>query len=250
VQASIADIVDRFPALRIAVVVASDLSIPVERPPLLDAEIGAAEAEAAARFAGVAMPDIPGVQVWRDAYKAFGIRKTSYRSSVERLIRKVVRDGHLARINPFVDAYNAVSLRHVLPAGADDLDRVEGDLAFRVAREGDSFHALGQEPAEDDPPKPGEIVYADQAKVLCRRWNWYQDARSPVTLDTRRAVVTVQSLGPGDLGAAVGELERLLGGHCGARLAHVLLDRTAPTACLPIQASSLRPLASAPPASA
>lgn len=232
-QASITQIVDRFPGLRIAVVATEGLTIPAERPAALDAEISAIEAEAAARFADVAMPDIPGVQVWREAYKAFGIKKTSYRCSVERLIRKVVRDGALARINPFVDAYNAVSLKHVFPLGADDLDCVAGDICFRESRPGDSFLALGEENPQDDPPKPGEIVYADEAKVLCRRWNWYQDARSPVAAGTTRAVVTVQSLGPGDLQAAVVDLERMLAEHCGARLAHVVLDRERPALELP-----------------
>jgi DNA/RNA-binding domain of Phe-tRNA-synthetase-like protein len=228
-RASIADIVDRFPALRIAVVTATGLDIPAERPVALEAEIGAIEAGAAARFAEVAMPDIPGVQVWREAYKAFGIRKTSYRCSVERLIRKAVRDGALARINPFVDAYNAVSLKHVFPLGADDLDHVSGDICFREARDGDSFLALGEENAANDPPKPGEIVYADAEKVLCRRWNWHQDARSPVTPATRRAVVTVQNLGPGDLDAAVADLERLLATHCSARITTVVLSPETPT---------------------
>jgi len=210
-------------------VTATGLAIPAERPAGLEAEIGAIEAEARDRFAEAAMPDIPGVQAWREAYKAFGIKKTSYRCSVERLIRKVVRDGALARINPFVDAYNAVSLKHVFPLGADDLDRVTGDIAFRAAREGDTFVALGEDNAENDPPKPGEIVYADAEKVLCRRWNWYQDARSPVTAATTRAVVTVQSLGTADLDAAVADLERLLVDHCGARIARVSLSREAPT---------------------
>jgi len=228
-KASIADIIDRFPVLRLAVVTADDMDIPAERPAALDAEIGAIEAQAAARFADVAMPDIPGVQVWREAYKAFGIKKTGYRCSIERLIRKVVRDGALARINPFVDAYNAVSLKHVFPLGADDLDHVVGDVCFRESREGDSFLALGQEPPQDDPPKPGEIVYADAAKVLCRRWNWYQDARSPVAVGTTRALLTVQSLGPGELEAALSDLERMLAEHCGARLRHVVLDAGQPT---------------------
>ena len=29
--------------------------------------------------------------------------------------------------------------------------------------------------------RPGEVVYADAAHVLCRRWNWRQDARSLIT---------------------------------------------------------------------
>ena len=233
-HADISAIADRFPKLRIAFVVASGLAIPGVAPPALADHIAAVERDALFRFNDLAMPDIPGVAVWRQAYKDFGIKKTSYRCSVERLVRKIVRDGTLARINPFVDAYNAVSLAHVFPLGADDLDCVEGDLAFRPASDGDTFVALGDEAAANDPPKPGEIVYADAHKVLCRRWNWYQDARSPVTPATRRAVVTIQSLGPGHLDQAIGDLTALLSAHCGAACRHIVLSPDYPRAALPL----------------
>jgi DNA/RNA-binding domain of Phe-tRNA-synthetase-like protein len=133
-------------------------------------------------------------------------------------VKNVLAGRSLPAVNGFVDAYNAVSLAHVLCLGADDLDRVAGDLAFRLARPGDSFVDMGAEEGEDphDPPKEGEVVYADSEKVLCRRWNWRQDARSVITPATRRAVVTVQSNGAGDLDAAVADLVELIGRFCGA----------------------------------
>ncbi len=84
-------------------------------------------------------------------------------------------------MNAFVDLYNAVSLAHVLPLGADDLDKVTPPLAFRYAREGDSFLDMAEEGEQPEAPKPGEVVYADAAHVLCRRWNWRQDARTLIT---------------------------------------------------------------------
>ena len=69
------------------------------------------------------MSQIPGIAAWRAAYKGFGIKQTRYRSSVERLVKNVLAGRPLARVNAFVDLYNAVSLAHVLPLGADDLDR-------------------------------------------------------------------------------------------------------------------------------
>jgi len=41
--------------------------------------------------------------------------------------------------------------------------------------------------------------------VLCRRWNWRQDARTLVTPQTRRIVLTAQSNGSGDVEAAAAE---------------------------------------------
>ena len=233
----ISEVAATFPEFKVAVVVARGLAIEAARPPELGAIIGAREAACRAEWSGVELSEIPGIAVWRRAYRAFGIKKTSYRSSVERLVKNVLAGRELPAINSFVDAYNAVSLAHVMPAGADDLDKVAGDLAFRYSRPGDSFldMAGGEEGSggpTDDPPKDGEVVYADAEKVLCRRWNWRQDGRSLVTPSTRRAVVTVQFNGAGDLDRAVADLVDLIGRFSGGTTTAAVVDRNRPVAAI------------------
>ena len=120
----------------------------------------------------------------------------------------------LPRINAFVDAYNAVSLAHVLPAGADDLDSVGGDLAFRFSRDGDDFRDMGALDAEGrplaDPPKPGEVVYADARKCSAAAGTGGRTRAPRSCPATRRAVVTLQANGEGDPAAAAEDLIRLL----------------------------------------
>lgn len=240
----ISELVEAFPEFRVAVVVATGLSIPAVRPEGLALSIAEREAAARARWGGLELADIPGVKVWRVAYKRFGIKRTSYRSSVERIVKNVLAGRTIPEINGFVDAYNAVSLAHVFPLGADDLDRLTGDIAFRYARGGDSFVDMaatgdgGEEGGEaagetaagpvEDPPKPGEVVFADDAHVLCRRWNWRQDARSLVSPDTKRALLTVQSFGTGDLEAAVADVADLFARYCHATVTVTYADRAAP----------------------
>jgi DNA/RNA-binding domain of Phe-tRNA-synthetase-like protein len=119
-----------------------------------------------------------------------------------------------------VDAYNAVFALYRMPIGADDLDRIKPPLAFRSARPTDTFIALGDQEGKADPPKAGEIVYADAEKCLCRRWNWYQDARSATGLRTTRAVLTVQSLSDDEaqLRIAVAKLADLIVACGGSRV--------------------------------
>jgi DNA/RNA-binding domain of Phe-tRNA-synthetase-like protein len=226
---SIAELVDRFPDFRVAVVIAEDLSIG-ERDAALDAEIAEAEARVRARWAGVELSAIPGVAAWRSAYRAFGVKKTSYRSSVERLLKRVLAGERLPRANALVDLYNMISLDAGLCLGCDDLDRVAGDLAFRFSRPGDSFIDMGAAAGEDpdDPPKPGEVVYADAAHVLCRRWNWRQDARTAVTPQTRRVVLTAQSNGFGDVEAVGARLVEALGRICGGVARARVAERARP----------------------
>ncbi|MCB1495239.1 MAG: hypothetical protein KDJ86_05600 [Bauldia sp.] len=232
-QIDISDIAADFPDFRVAVVIADGLEIGADRPEALDALIAEREAAAREQWAGTELAEIPGIAAWRRAYRAFGIKKTSYRSSVERLVKNIQAGRGLPRINPFVDAYNAVSLTHVMPLGADDLDKVVGDLAFRYSRVGDEFldmaTAAGADAPQPDPPKPGEVVYADDEKILCRRWNWRQDLRSLVTALTERAVVTVQTNGVGDLDAAVADLGDLIERFSSGTVRVTIADRRWPT---------------------
>jgi DNA/RNA-binding domain of Phe-tRNA-synthetase-like protein len=229
---SIAEIAETFPDYRVAFVVAEGLTIAPERPAALDALIAAREAEARATWGGAELSQIPGIAAWRAAYKGFGIKQTRYRSSVERLVKNVLAGRSLARVNAFVDLYNAVSLAHVLPLGADDLDQVAPPLAFRYAREGDSFvdMADAEEGGEPEAPKTGEVVYGDSVHVLCRRWNWRQDARSIIRPETRRAVVTVQSNGADDVEAGANDLIDLIAKFCGGHCRVAVLDQARPTA--------------------
>ena len=228
-QISIAEITNAFPDYRVAFVVAEGLTIAPERPPALEALIAEREAAARERWGGMELSQIPGIAAWRAAYKGFGIRQTRYRSSVERLVKNVLAGRPLARVNAFVDLYNAVSLAHVLPLGADDLDRVTPPLAFRTAREGDSFVDMAEEGEQPEAPKPGEVVYADAAHVLCRRWNWRQDARSIIRPETTRAVITVQANGAGDVAAGASDLIGLIDKFCGGTCRMAVLDRSRPS---------------------
>jgi DNA/RNA-binding domain of Phe-tRNA-synthetase-like protein len=234
VSLTIAELVETFPDFRVAVLVFDNLSIPAERPAGLGAEIAAREEGARTAYAGTDLSAIPGIAAWRAAYKGFGIRKTSYRCSVERLMKNALAGRPLPAVNGFVDAYNAVSLAAVACIGADDLDRASGPFAFRFARPGDSFVDMAAEPGEDpnDPPKEGEVVYAGAGHVLCRRWNWRQDARSLITPGTRRAILTIQTNGWGDLEAAVEDARALVGRFCGGTVVAAVADRNRPTVSL------------------
>ena len=231
VALTITELTERFPDFRVAVLVCEDLAVPAERPEALAAIIAEREATARAAWAGKELSEIPGIAAWRAAYKGFGIKKTSYRCSVERLMKNALAERPLPAINGFVDAYNAVSLAAVACIGADDLDRAAGPFAFRFARPSDTFVDMAAEAGEDpnDPPKDGEVVYAGSDHVLCRRWNWRQDARSIITPATSRAILTIQTNGWGDLDAAVADAQELIGRFCGGRIAVALADRNNPS---------------------
>jgi DNA/RNA-binding domain of Phe-tRNA-synthetase-like protein len=227
---SIGEVVERYPDFRVAVLRAADLAVAASRSPALTLMIDEAQATCRARWGADELSSIPAVAVWRGAYRGFGVKKTSYRSSVERLFKRVLSGGDLPQVNNLVDLYNCMSLNYGLCLGADDLEKTNGDLAFRFSRPGDTFFDMSVEAGEDpnDPPKNGEVVYADQSHILCRRWNWRQDGRSLVTPETRNAVLTIQSNRFGKVEAAAAELARTVAIECGGRCHIAIADRTAP----------------------
>jgi DNA/RNA-binding domain of Phe-tRNA-synthetase-like protein len=169
------------------------------------------------------------VAPWRDAYRRFGMKPSRYRSSIENLLRSA-RGAGVRGINPLVDLYNAVSLRHLLPCGGEDLDAIQGDLRLTVAEVDESFLPLGAQ--EEQPPNAGEVVYADDLGIVCRAWNWREADRTKLTAETTRAVLVIEALPPRteeDLRAACDELAALVTLHLGATCRVAILGANAVT---------------------
>ena len=174
----------------------------------------------------------PRILAWREAYRAFGAKPKKHRSSVENLIRTVLDRGEIPSINPVVDVYNTISLKHVVPVGGDDLDRVAGDIRLTIAAGTERFVPLNATDAVS--PKPGEVVYRDDEDVLCRRWNWRECDKSKMTEASTDIALVVEGLPPisrGDIARITAELaetiERTVGPIDGATV-H-LLDRDTPS---------------------
>ena len=207
ISLSIAELLPQFPDFRVAFGVVRGLA-PAETPaPGIAALIHFVERDTMAALVEKEIGDLPEMLRWRAAYRAFGSKKTGYRNACEALLRRLRGGEPLPRILPLVDLYNAVSVRFRVPVGADDLALLKPPNAFRYAKSGDSFLDGGQTPPVEDPPLDGEVVYADQEKCLCRRWNWRQDARSRIRAETRDAVIVIQTLQPDGerrLGHAIG----------------------------------------------
>lgn len=167
----------------------------------------------------------PRIEAWHTAYRSFGTNPRRIRPSVDALGRRMAKKGTLPRINPAVDSYNAVSVRHGLPAGAFDLDHVTGDVDIRYADGSEEFTPLG-EPDTVENPKPGEIIYADTTGVLTRHWNHRDAHRTRVTEDSTHAAFVLETVHATRDGAllksAAHELHSLLAPHAEQVAVHYL----------------------------
>lgn len=156
----------------------------------------------------------PTVLAWQEAHRSFGSNPNKHPPSMLALAKRVLKGGALPSINPLVDAYNIVSLRYLLPAGGEDFDRCEGAVQLCIAEGGEPFTGIGE--TEDSPAEPGEILYRDDAGVLCRKFNWREADRTKLTDHTLHAVLVLESLLPEEpLEQALTDLMRLSDDYVG-----------------------------------
>jgi DNA/RNA-binding domain of Phe-tRNA-synthetase-like protein len=194
-----------------AVLLAADGIVPGASDDASEALLRDAEASARDALHDTPVEELPHVAAWREAYRAFGAKPQRTRNSLEALLRRA--SSGLPRVNRLTDLYNAVSVRHRLPLGGEDLTHYRG--APQLVR------ATGEEPFDTvvsgteivEHPDAGEVVWRDDAGVTCRRWNWRQGRRTQLRDDTRTALFILDALDPmtdDELGAAADELAEQL----------------------------------------
>jgi DNA/RNA-binding domain of Phe-tRNA-synthetase-like protein len=221
-----AEIFSAFPELVLGVVVAHGIDNGTGNAEA-EASLRAAEQAVRQRFARLTVSEHASIKPWRLAYRRFGAKPKNTPSSIESLVQRVAKGHALGTVNTLVDLYNAVSLRHLLPVGGEDLDRIEGDLVLTFAGPAEPpVRLLGE--SEPRPPHPGEVIYRDDVAAVCRRWNWKEADRTKLTLSTRNGIFVIEGLppaGPAEVQAAVKDLADGIRRLTGASLALALLDR-------------------------
>ena len=181
-----------------------------------EAMLVSAETSARALIGDRPIEDIPQVASWREAYRSFGAKPQRTRHSLEALLRRV--EGGLPRVNRLTDIYNAISVKHLIPIGGEDLTRYVSAPRLIRATGSEPFDTMASGEDVIEHPEPGEVVWCDDAGVTCRRWNWRQAQRTALRDDTTSALFILDALDPitdEELGRAAEQLletVRRLGG--------------------------------------
>jgi DNA/RNA-binding domain of Phe-tRNA-synthetase-like protein len=185
------DVLKLRPDYRVLVMVAESLE-PGLPDQVSEELLARAEIRARITLDGRAPEDVPQVADWRAAYRAFGAKPQRTRPSVEALLRRV--DAGLPRVDRLTDTYNAVSITNLVPLGGEDLDQYQGPARLVRAVGDEDFDTVAHGEAAVEHPKPGEVIWRDDAGVTCRQWNWRQCTRTRITPATTNAVFIIDGL--------------------------------------------------------
>ena len=201
---------EKFPDLQIGLVVVKGINNEGESKEVLEL-IHNKELEIKANFDKSKLSEEEKISVWRKAYSSFGAKPKKYKCSVENLYRMILDDISLAHINKIVDIYNFVSIKHCVPVGGDDIDKVSGDITLGIASGSEKFVELGSDEVKS--PKEGEVIYSDDEEVLCRRWNWRECDKSKMTEGTKNVALVIEGLGV-EVSEIAKELKELVLKYC------------------------------------
>jgi DNA/RNA-binding domain of Phe-tRNA-synthetase-like protein len=189
-------IFDLFPGMRLAIAIANEIDNAVNAAIATEWQHAWKQAAAEALPYGNAQSH-PRVKIWREAYRSLGVSGKEFPSSIEALLRRPMKGGEPFSINPLVDWYNTISLRHTVPAGGFDLDDIHGTLELRLTCEEDTF--LSMDAAEPVSVPPGEVAYVSDSTVLTRHFVWRQSREGLITPATRSVFLVSEVLeGAGD----------------------------------------------------
>jgi len=218
------EIFDRFPGLILGAIFVSGIENG-EQSMDFQRKVRKIEEEIRQNYFSETLSKHPNIQAWRLAYSTFGAKPKKYKSSIESLFRMVLKGMELRSINTIVDIYNYVSLKHKIPLGGDDLDKVDGDITLCFACGDESFTPLNS--IETETVKEGEVIYKDEKEVLCRRWNWRECDKTKMTPVTKNAVLVLEGLSPvgqEDIESAAENLSALVRNYCGGEIHKYFLD--------------------------
>lgn len=141
---------------------------------MLDTSIKAIEE----KFADKKVKEVKEIVHYRHAFEKLSVNPNKFMSSIEAMVTRVAKGKGLPYINSIVDMGNAISLKHLVPLGAHDIDAATADIEVRPSKAGDVFVPFGQEDAEI--LEDGELIYAVGDKVRTRRWIWRQSEEGKI----------------------------------------------------------------------
>lgn len=205
IQISISpEILDLFPQMRISGIMVNGLTINKDQNPSLQDYL------AAPATVPVDISAEEEIAKWRKVYGQMGVKPSKYFSSFESLYRRFSKGKSVFGINPVVDSYNAVSIKHRLCMGGYDAGRLGNHVSIRFAQQGEEMVPIGSDSPLILTDKA--VVYADEHQVMCALWN-HRDAQATMISDqTTNALFFVDEVNqqPGRAERALKDLADLL----------------------------------------
>ncbi len=131
----------------------------------------------------------PSIEGGRKLYRAFKKDPTRYRLSSEALMRRLKKERDVYEINDLVDLMNLYSLRTGHPIGLYDIEKIEGEIVFRLGEADEVYLGLGK-----------GVLNIENLPVLSDKRGAFGSAtsdseRTAITVDTKKFLMVIFNYG-------------------------------------------------------
>lgn len=151
-QISIDDSIKKaIPNCRLGYITVSDVTVR-GTPPALAQEFGQLQAEVAKIYKLDLLAATPRIVAVRTMYKKLDFDPSRYRPASEALVRRVLQNKSLYYVNSAVDVNNFCSIKYLMPFGLYDLDKITGNVVYRMASEGTYVNIASKEVSANGKP--------------------------------------------------------------------------------------------------
>ncbi|MBT3835959.1 hypothetical protein HOD05_01330 [Candidatus Woesearchaeota archaeon] len=161
------------------------------------------------------------IKPWDVAKAHFGKKARHYHTSVEKLIQNVLKGKKVTRNDTMSNILSHLSLRHIVPFGADDIHKVHNNLTFKIASGKERKGILKS-------LKKGDIYYQDDSQILGTKLDYWKSDKTKVKSHTAHALVHFEFLPPitkEKEQQILAEAKYLIKGSCGGKIKSFVLSK-------------------------
>src|SRR3989344_3203412 len=166
------------------------------------------------------------ISPWKTAREEFGLNAYHYHTSVEKLLKKVLRGGNIVAKDSLTNVLNYLSLKHIVPLGVDDASKFEkglnGKITFSIANDKKRLGWLRH-------LQSGDLYYRDETNILGTKLDFWKNKKTAVGPKTNTALIHLEALPPvsqEEFQKITLEVRELVKGFCGGTVRAVILNST------------------------
>jgi DNA/RNA-binding domain of Phe-tRNA-synthetase-like protein len=160
------------------------------------------------------------ISPWKTAQEEFGKEAKHYQTSVERLINKVIKGKTTATGNVVGNLSKYLALKHIVPFGVDNFDKIKGDLIFDLASGREKVGVLRN-------LKKGALYYKDDKSILGTKLDYWKSKRTALDKKSKSVLIHFEILPPVNgkkLGELLKETKDLVKTFCDGKVSSFVLD--------------------------
>ena len=129
------------------------------------------------------------ISPWRVAQEKYGSQAKHYHTSVERLYKKVISGRTVASKDVLTNIIKYIALKHIIPLGIDDFEKIEGDLTFTLSKGTEKVNFIQK-------IKKGALFYRDRKKVIGTKLDFWNNPKTNLTTKSKSALIHFDVLPP------------------------------------------------------